>query len=150
MTDPRPSRILAVDDDPDLLLLLRSALQGDGHETIVASNGRAALDLIGEQEPDVVLLDLMMPVLDGWGVLRSLADRPVGLGRPRVIVLSAKTADEDIARAFELGATEYVVKPFDPARLLGTVREVLDLTDEQLHTRREETMSSLGRRDVAS
>ena len=150
MTDPRPSRILAVDDDPDLLLLLRSALQGDGHETIVASNGRAALDLIGEQEPDVVLLDLMMPVLDGWGVLRSLADRPDGLGRPRVIVLSAKTADEDIARAFELGATEYVVKPFDPARLLGTVREVLDLTEEQLHTRREETMSSLGRRDVAS
>jgi two-component system copper resistance phosphate regulon response regulator CusR len=147
MTDPRPPRILAVDDDPDLLLLLRSALQGDGHETIVASNGRVALDLIGEQEPDVVLLDLMMPVLDGWGVLRSLADSPV---RPRVIVLSAKTADEDIARAFELGATEYVVKPFDPTRLLGTVREVLDLTDEQVHTRRERTISSLGRRDLAS
>ena len=147
MTDPRPPRILAVDDDPDLLLLLRSALQGDVHETIVAPNGRVALDLIGEREPDVVLLDLMMPVLDGWGVLRSLADRPV---RPRVIVLSAKTADEDIARAFELGATEYVVKPFDPARLLGTVREVLDLTDEQVHARREHAISSLGRRDLAS
>jgi len=147
MTDPRPSRILAVDDDPDLLLLLRSALQGDGHETIVASNGRVALDLIGEQEPDVVLLDLMMPVMDGWGVLRTLADRAV---RPRVIVLSAKTADEDIARAFELGATEYIVKPFDPSHLLGTVREVLDLTDEEAHTKREEGISSHGRRDLAS
>jgi DNA-binding response OmpR family regulator len=147
MTDPRPPRILAVDDDPDLLLLIRSALQGEGHQTLVASNGRAALDLIGEQEPDVVLLDLMMPVLDGWGVLRSLADLPA---RPRVIVLSAKTAEEDIARAFELGAAEYVVKPFDPARLLGTVREVLDLTDEEIHVRREEAISSFGRRDLAS
>ena len=147
MTDPRPPRILAVDDDPDLLLLLRSALQGEGHQTLVASDGRAALDLIGEEEPDVVLLDLMMPVLDGWGVLRSLADRP---SSPRVIVLSAKTADEDIARAFELGAAEYVVKPFDPARLLGTVREVLDLTDEQITSRREEAISSYTRRDLAS
>jgi len=147
MTDPRPPLILAVDDDPDLLLLLRSALQGDGLQTLVASDGRAALDLIGEEEPDVVLLDLMMPVLDGWGVLRSLAERPSG---PRVIVLSAKTADEDIARAFELGAAEYVVKPFDPDRLLGAVREVLDLTDEQVNTRREGAISSLARRDLAS
>jgi len=147
MTDPRPPRILAVDDDPDLLLLIRSALQGEGHQTLVASDGRAALDLIREEEPDVVLLDLMMPVLDGWGVLRSLADRPT---RPRVIVLSAKTADEDIARAFELGAAEYVVKPFDPARLLGTVREVLDLTDQQVTTRREEAISTHSRRDLAS
>ena len=147
MTDPRPPRILAVDDDPDLLLLIRSALQGEGHQTLVASDGRAALDLIGEEEPDVVLLDLMMPILDGWGVLRSLADRS---SSPRVIVLSAKTADEDIARAFELGAAEYVVKPFDPARLMGTVREVLDLTDEQVHSRREEAISSYAHRDLAS
>ena len=147
MTDPRPPRILAVDDDPDLLLLIRSALQGEGHQTSVASNGRVALDLIVEEEPDVVLLDLMMPVLDGWGVLRSLAELS---SSPRVIVLSAKTADEDIARAFELGAAEYVVKPFDPARLMGTVREVLDLTDDEVHTRREEAISTFARRDLAS
>jgi len=144
MTDPRPPRILAVDDDPDLLLLLRSALQGDGHQTLVAADGRVALDLIGEEEPDLILLDLMMPVLDGWDVLRSLSTRP---SPPRVIVLSAKAADEDIARAYELGAADYVVKPFDPARLLGTVRQVLDLTDEEVLSRREQAISSRHNRD---
>ena len=78
MTEPQqqPSSVLAVDDDPDLLLLLRSMVEGDGYRAILASDGRMALERIAEEEPDVICLDLMMPVMDGWGVLEELTDAP--------------------------------------------------------------------------
>lgn len=115
-------RILIVDDEPDVLLTLRLLLEGEGFEPSLAAEGETALRRIDEEHPDLVLLDIMMPVLDGWMVLAQLADRP---RRPHVVVCSAKTGALDIARARELGAAAYVTKPFDPADLIATLRDVL-------------------------
>ena len=149
MTDPQqqPSSVLAVDDDPDLLLLLRSMVEGDGYRAILASDGRMALERIAEEEPDVICLDLMMPVMDGWGVLEELNGRTDPLP---VIVLSAKTAEEDIVRAFELGASAYVFKPFDPSRLVDTIRSILEETPAQRRERTDRELAMRLRRDVAS
>jgi two-component system, OmpR family, alkaline phosphatase synthesis response regulator PhoP len=141
------ARVLAVDDDPDLLLLLRSTVEGDGHEVILASDGRMALQRIADEMPDVVCLDLMMPVMDGWAVLGELSGRP---DAPPVIVVSAKTSEADLIRAFELGADGYVFKPFDPGRLMDTIRSILDATPEELRRRRDRALADLHRRDVAS
>jgi DNA-binding response OmpR family regulator len=139
--------VLTVDDDPDLLLLLRSTVECDGYRAILASDGRMALERIAEEEPDVVCLDLMMPVMDGWSVLAELNGR---VDPPPVIVLSAKTADEDIVRAFELGASAYVVKPFDPSRLAATIRSILDATPAERRERTDGELAIRRRRDLAS
>ena len=115
-------RILIVDDEPDVLLTLRLLLEGEGFEPSLAAEGETALRRIDEESPDLVLLDIMMPVLDGWMVLAQLAERP---RRPRVVVCSAKTSELDMSRARELGAAAYVTKPFDPAELVETLRGVL-------------------------
>ena len=141
------SSVLAVDDDPDLLILLRATVEGDGFRAILASDGRMALELISVEEPDVVCLDLMMPVMDGWGVLEELHGRD---DPPPVIVLSAKTADEDIVRAFELGASAYVFKPFDPCRLVETIRSILEATLAERRERTDRELAIRQRRDIAS
>src|SRR5438067_7363878 len=125
----RVPKVLIVDDEPDVLLLLRIELEAEGYETLLAADGETALRRIFEERPDVVLLDVMMPVVDGWGVLQRLAEHPSDV---RVIVLSAKASDDDVSRALELGAHEYVTKPFDPAALLATVAHVLQSSHADL------------------
>ncbi|MEZ5170966.1 MAG: response regulator transcription factor [Acidimicrobiia bacterium] len=115
-------KVLIVDDEPDVLLTLRILLEGEGFEPSLAAEGETALRRIDHENPDLLLLDIMMPVLDGWMVLAQLADRPQ---RPHVVVCSAKTGASDIARARELGAAAYITKPFDPADLVATLRSVL-------------------------
>ena len=124
---------MIVDDEPDILLLLRIDLEAEGYETSLAADGDTALRRIAEERPDVVLLDVMMPVVDGWGVLRRLDE--VG-STTRVVVLSAKASEKDIAAALELGAHEYVTKPFDPAALVLTVAHVLASSPEDLEAGR--------------
>lgn len=114
--------VLIVDDEPDVLLTLRVMLEASGFEPALAADGETALRRIDAEHPAVVLLDIMMPVLDGWFVLAELAGRSK---RPKVIVCSAKSADADKARADELGADAYVVKPWDPEALVQTIHEVL-------------------------
>lgn len=121
MRNSRP-KILIVDDEPDILLMLRVNLEAEGFVTLLAGDGETALRRIGEERPDVVLLDIMMPVVDGWGVLERLATMDP---RPRVILLTAKSSGHDFNKARELGADEYVTKPFDPDVLLNTIDSVL-------------------------
>ena len=102
------ARVLVADDNPDILFLLRTNLDAAGFETLTASDGEMALRMIEEEDPDVLLLDLMMPVLDGWGVLERLERE--GSELP-VIVVSASDSAANIQRATELGATGYVTKP---------------------------------------
>jgi len=97
-------------------------LADEGFDPALAADGETALRRIDEEQPDVVLLDIMMPVLDGWFVLAELAGR---VRRPRVIVCSAKTAEADVSRALELGADEYVRKPWEADALVATIRSVL-------------------------
>jgi DNA-binding response OmpR family regulator len=136
------ARVLIVDDEPDVLLLLRIELEAEGYETLLAADGETAIRRIIEERPDIVLLDVMMPVVDGWGVLQRLADQ--GLNT-RVIVLSAKASDGDVAHALELGAQEYVTKPFEPAALLLTVAHVLQSSPADLDAGRRRRLERLSR-----
>jgi len=138
----RSARVLIVDDEPDVLLLLRIELEAEGYETLLAADGDTALRRILEEHPDIVLLDVMMPVVDGWGVLQRLADQGA---TTRVIVLSAKATDSDVAHALELGADEYVIKPFEPAALLTTVAHVLQSSPSDLEAGRRRRLERLSR-----
>jgi two-component system, OmpR family, alkaline phosphatase synthesis response regulator PhoP len=126
-------RVLIVDDEPDILLMLRVNLEGEGFSTALAGDGETALRRIEEERPDVVLLDVMMPVMDGWGVLAGLHRLDP---RPRILVLSAKSGARDMAKAYELGADEYVTKPFDPDELIRSIEMLLSMDLLALDARR--------------
>jgi len=131
------ARILVVDDEPDILLMLRMNLEGDGHECVLAADGQMALERIQSLSPDLVLLDVMMPVLDGWSVLEQLQRQAAA---PPVVVVSAKSAPRDAVRALELGAVEYVTKPFDLSRLMTMVRDVVVLEPGEREARRQRVL----------
>jgi DNA-binding response OmpR family regulator len=119
------ARILVVDDEPDILLLHRLNLEGAGHEVLLAADGIKALERIDVDSPDIVVLDVMMPVLDGWGVLEALQGRT---DRPPVLVVSAKSAPADVEHALAMGAAGYLPKPFNSQDLLGQVDMLLSGT----------------------
>jgi DNA-binding response OmpR family regulator len=134
------AKILVIDDDPDVLLLLRHTLESEGFHTTLAGEGETALKRIEAERPDVVLLDVMMPVMDGWAVLERISAKP---RPPRVIIVSAKVGEQDRVRALTLGAVEYVTKPFNPAKLVRAIREVLGLSKEEQDLRRSEQLAAL-------
>ena len=116
------AKILIVDDEPDILLMLRMSLEDEGHEIVMAADGAMALERLAEHQPDLVLLDVMMPGIDGYGVLET--KRRDGDTTP-VVMLSAKSEPADIDRALGLGAVDFVPKPFDLDRLVALVADVL-------------------------
>jgi DNA-binding response OmpR family regulator len=126
--------VLIVDDEPDILLMLRLVLEADGYETALAADGESALRRIEQEAFDLMLLDVMMPVMDGWDVLEVLRAHPAP---PRVIIVSAKSEDRDVARAIRLGAAEYVIKPFSPDHLSTVIGQVLHWSDEELAAHRQ-------------
>jgi two-component system response regulator ResD len=131
------ARVLIVDDEPDILLMLRVNLEASGYETAMAADGETALQRLSESEFDLMLLDVMMPVMDGWGVLDNLSRVA---NPPRVVVVSAKSSDKDVARALDAGAVDYMTKPFSPRDLASLVADVLDLRDEDLALHRKQRM----------
>jgi DNA-binding response OmpR family regulator len=119
------TRVLVVDDDPDIRLLLRLELAAEGHEITEAGDGEAALAVLAEQAPDIVLLDMMMPVLDGWAVLRAMDPE---VAPPVIVVTALSTWDQQhLVDLLELGAFDVVTKPFDPGWLVELVAEALRL-----------------------
>jgi len=120
MSLERP-RVLIVEDDPDLLVVLRVNLSAAGLEPLLAADGRTAVERVRSERPDAVLLDVMLPGVDGWQVLQELH----AMGDPvPVVVCSAKKDPADIQRALTLGAADYLVKPFDVDRLVDAVLAV--------------------------
>ena len=117
--------MLLVDDERAIRTICRVNLEGDGIAVVEAEDGAEALEQVRREQPSLVLLDVMMPEVDGWKVAAELAADEETQDIP-VVFLSARAADEDRQRAQELGAVGYVVKPFDPLALAGTVRNVLD------------------------
>lgn len=128
------ARVLIVDDEPDILLMLRVNLESDGHETALAADGETALQRVAEEQFDLMLLDVMMPVMDGWGVLDNLPRYETA--PRRVIVVSAKSSPRDVARALDAGAVDYISKPFSPRDLSTLVDRVLALPDDELDAHR--------------
>ena len=117
--------VLLVDDERSIRTICRVNLEGDGLAVTEAQDGAEALQEVKRQRPSLVLLDVMMPGVDGWSVAEQLAAHDE-LREIPVVFLSARAAHEDRLRAQELGAVGYVVKPFDPLELADVVREVLD------------------------
>lgn len=135
------ARVLVVDDEPDILLMLRLVLGGLGHDVTLAADGDSALERIDADRPEVVILDVMMPVLDGWGVLEALRGTATA---PPVIVVSARTDARDVVHAIRLGACEYVTKPFDAARLSRMLTTVVGRGPAERAARREVIIASVG------
>jgi CheY-like chemotaxis protein len=118
------TRILVVDDEDDLRLVVRMVLETVGHDVDEADDGRAALERLTTAEPDLVLLDLRMPEIDGWEVLRRLqADGR--LERLPILVLSAHIVPEVCEQVIALGARGYLAKPFSSTELLAAVEDLL-------------------------
>jgi CheY-like chemotaxis protein len=118
-------RILVVDDDPTILRLLQVNLEMEGHEVLTAGDGYEALEQLREGRPEVVLLDVMMPGLDGWQVCERIrADDDAALASTPVVFLSARAQESDLARGTEVGADAYVTKPFDPLALIELVERL--------------------------
>jgi signal transduction histidine kinase/CheY-like chemotaxis protein len=122
--EKRSSDILVVDDEPEVARIIAINLEYDGHQVRVAYNGQEALEEVARKEPDCILLDIMMPVMDGWEVLRALKRDP-GWARIPVIVVTARHTDIDRIKGFSGGAIEYVTKPFDPESLKDYVAKAL-------------------------
>jgi diguanylate cyclase (GGDEF)-like protein len=117
-------RILVVDDDPDILQFVRLNLELDGFEVELAGGGGEALERASASPPDLMLLDVMMPEIDGLTVLRRLRSDPATANIP-VIVLTARSLAEDRVKGLDLGADDYITKPFDLEELIARVRTVL-------------------------
>ncbi len=115
--------VLVVDDEPQVVWMLQFSLDAEGYETLTARDGKAALEQLKEHHPQLMLLDIMMPVMDGWSVLEELQELPEG-ERPRVIVVSARSSLRDRAKAAELGADAFIAKPFNVDDLLGVVHDL--------------------------
>lgn len=126
MTNQESSRgrILVVDDEPDLVRVLEFGLQASGYTVEVASDGQEGLKKARETRPDVILLDLMLPKLDGYKVCRLLKfdDR---FKHIPIIILSARTQEGDQTLALEMGANRFVTKPYDFAEILGYIEALL-------------------------
>jgi DNA-binding response OmpR family regulator len=122
---PRRRRILIVDDEPRMIHFIRLNLEHDGFEVYEAISGLKALDQFRDQLPDLILLDVMMPDIDGFETLRLIRE----ISNVPVIMLTAKGDEEDRVKGLELGADDYVTKPFSPRELVSRVRAVLRRTE---------------------
>jgi two-component system alkaline phosphatase synthesis response regulator PhoP len=117
-------RILTVDDDPQIVRLLRASLEQAGYQVFVAYDGETALHILRRERPDLVVLDLMLPDRDGWDVARVMRSDPTLADTP-IIMLTARVEHHDRITGLELGADDYVTKPFHPGELLARIRAVL-------------------------
>jgi DNA-binding response OmpR family regulator len=119
-----PANILVVDDDPYILLSLEFLMKKNGYQVTVARNGNEALDCINKEKPALVILDIMMPDVDGYAICSHIKTSKQ-LRHIKVVFLSAKTREADIKKGLELGAERYISKPFSTRDLMKQVQELL-------------------------
>ena len=122
----RQRRLVLADDDPEVARIVDAHMRVEEFSTTIAFDGQQALEAVEREQPDVLILDLMMPKMTGFDVLhrmRALADKP------RVIVLSARGREQDVTRAFDLGADDYMMKPFSPQELRARIGRLLRVTE---------------------
>jgi CheY-like chemotaxis protein len=126
----RPRRVMLVDDDASLRMMYRFNLEASGVEVMEAGDGEAALELLQTELPDVILLDVMMPGIDGWEVAARLASDPRTRELP-MIFITARADDAARSRGLGLGAAGYLTKPFNPVSLADEIERILDGADSQ-------------------
>lgn len=141
--------ILVVDDEPGIVDIARANLEGLGYRVISAGNGLEALELIRQESPDLVILDILMPEVDGWDVLERVEADPEMAGIP-IIMLTARASDEDVLRGLESGAVEYMTKPFYPQELVAAVKINLHVFDPQLRQRNRQLLADKRRRLISA
>lgn len=141
--------ILVVDDEPGIVDIARANLEGLGYRVISAGNGLEALELIRQESPDLVILDILMPEVDGWDVLERVEADPEMAGIP-IIMLTARASDEDVLRGLESGAVEYMTKPFYPQELVAAVKINLHVFDPQLRQQNRQLLADKRRRLISA
>jgi CheY-like chemotaxis protein len=123
MTDKQPV-VLVADDEEDIKVVLRMFLEAVGYEVVTAFDGLDALEQIKSTKPDVVLMDIMMPVIDGIEVVRQMKATP-GIRDIPVVMLTAAAQSDMVERAIQAGAADYIVKPFEPETVQRAIEKVL-------------------------
>jgi len=121
--ESRP-RVVIADDDPDIRRLVEMTVTNAGCDVTVASDGEEALERVRETKPDLIILDVLMPRMDGWEVARALKSDPATRDVP-VMFLTSRGQEHDVLEGFDSGAVDYMVKPFSPRELQVRVRTVL-------------------------
>jgi len=121
-------KLLLIDDSQDMQKLVSMYLERDGYEVIQATNGKEGLRQLTKHQPDLILLDVMMPEIDGWETCRRIRE----VSSVPIIMLTAKSQEKDIVRGLEMGADDYVTKPFEPSELKARVRSLLRRTQEMV------------------
>ena len=144
---PEEQTVLIVDDDPSIRSMLGFLFDDEGFVVREAVDGQDALDVIDDDAPDAMVLDLMMPRVDGHGVLRARRDQALAPDT-RIVILTAKSDPSDAVWCWELGADEYVNKPVDPEKLLREVQMLLKRTPDEIRARREEGLAEAKRLDA--
>jgi DNA-binding response OmpR family regulator len=119
------ARILVAEDDEKQAELIRRYLEREGHATVVVHDGRAAIDEARRRRPDLLVLDVMMPSVDGLDVCRILRADADGSGDLPIIMLTARSTEDDLLLGLDLGADDYITKPYSPRELMARVRAVL-------------------------
>ena len=118
-----PKKILAVDDERHIVRLVQVNLERAGYEVVTAFDGKDALEKVAAEQPDLVVLDVMMPYMDGFEVLQNLRKNPSTRELP-VIMLTAKAQDADVFRGWQSGVDCYLTKPFNPMELISFVKRI--------------------------
>ncbi len=144
---PSEQRILVVDDDPSIRAMLGFVFEDEGYQVVEASDGVEAVAVLRDAPPEAMVLDLMMPRLDGHGVLRVRGEESLA-AETRIVVLTAKTDPSDQVWCWELGADEFVAKPVDPEELLREVQAMLRRTPDEVQARRESGLAEARRLDA--
>ncbi|WP_069791500.1 response regulator transcription factor [Cyanobacterium sp. IPPAS B-1200] len=120
-----PNKLLLIDDDPNLILLVKDYLEFNGYQVLIASQGREALSILERETPDLIICDVMMPEMDGYTFVEEIRQNTQWNQLP-IIFLSAKTQTQDRIKGLNQGADVYLVKPFEPEELVAQVKSTLN------------------------
>lgn len=120
-----PDKILIVDDEPSIIVALQFLMEQNGFETLVAFSGEEAMEIISQHRPALVLLDIMLPVVDGFEVCQRIRENPEWK-EIRIVLVTALGSDANVTKGLDLGADAYVTKPFSNADLVAKVKELLE------------------------
>ena len=152
MSEGKSKKILVVDDEPGIVEIVRVNLEREGYDICEALDGQEGWDQVRSEKPDLVILDVMMPRMNGLELLERIEADPHICGVP-VILLTVRARDMDVIQGLEKGAVEYLTKPFDPLNLVRVVRRILEESDQRereahrqrLLEQRKRSMKSLGK-----